>query len=101
MREICQSGSMSGNRKQNQANRTEVTRRKPSQITTGRLRSLRLFSTLLPIALIYRGSKQFSLRSLVTPGFVSYLRLARLAFAKAGLVRSLCTVLYDPIDVAL
>jgi hypothetical protein len=29
-------------------NRTEVTRRKPSRLTTGRLQSLRLFSTLLP-----------------------------------------------------
>jgi len=47
MREICQSGSMSGNRKQDQANRTEGTRRKPSHIPTGRLQSLRLFSTLL------------------------------------------------------
>ena len=31
------------------------TRRKPSPIATGRLRSLRLFSTLLPIALIALG----------------------------------------------
>jgi len=47
MREICQSGSMSGNRNQDQANRTEGTRRKQSHIPTGRLQSLRLFSTLL------------------------------------------------------
>ena len=48
MRENCQSGSMSGNGRQDQEpNRTEVTRRKPSQLTTGRLQSLRLFSTLL------------------------------------------------------
>lgn len=32
-------------------NRTEVTRRKPSQSTTGRLTSPRLFSTLLPTLL--------------------------------------------------
>ena len=50
MREICQSGSMSGNRKQDQANRTEGTRRKPSHIPTGRLQSLRLFSTLLALS---------------------------------------------------
>jgi len=31
-----------------------VTRRKPSQITTGRLQSLRLFSTLLAIVFIER-----------------------------------------------
>jgi len=54
MREICQSGSMSGNRKQDQANRTEGTRRKPSHIPTGRLQSLRLFSTLLALSHVIR-----------------------------------------------
>ena len=57
MREICQSGSMSGNRKQDQANRTEGTRRKQSHIPTGRLQSLRLFSTLLAISLVIRYEK--------------------------------------------
>ena len=47
MREICQSGSMSGNRKQAKPNRTEVARRKPRRLSTGRLQSLRLCSTLL------------------------------------------------------
>jgi len=34
------------------SNRTEGMRRKPSHMPTGRLQSLRLFSTLLPITLI-------------------------------------------------
>ncbi len=42
--EIPRAYPATGNR--TRPNRTEVTRRKPSQITTGRLQSLRLFSTL-------------------------------------------------------
>jgi len=49
MRETCQSGSMSGNRKQNQVKPDCGDAAKASSNTTGRLQSLRLFSTLLPI----------------------------------------------------
>jgi len=42
--------SPTGNR--TKPNRTEVTRRKPRQLSTGRLQPLRLFSTLLAITLI-------------------------------------------------
>ena len=48
--EIPRAYPATGNR--TKPNRTEVTRRKPSRLTTGRLQLLRLFSTLLAIALI-------------------------------------------------
>jgi hypothetical protein len=50
MRENCQSGSMSGNRKQGPS-QTGLRRAKrtPNPTPTGRLQLLRLFSTLLPI----------------------------------------------------
>ena len=47
MREICLSGSMSGNRKQNQAKPDLGDDAKTSSTATGRLKPLRLFSTLL------------------------------------------------------
>jgi hypothetical protein len=52
MREICLSGSMSGNRKQNQAKPDCWDLAKAKSNITERLPLLRLFSTLLPIALI-------------------------------------------------
>ena len=51
MREICQSGSMSGNRKQSYANPDCGDDAEASSTATGRLTLLRRFSTLLPIAL--------------------------------------------------
>src|ERR1035437_5981069 len=54
-------GAGTGNR--TKPNRTEVARRKPRRISTGRLQLLRQFSTLLAIeALINRKSKEFSAR---------------------------------------
>ena len=50
MREICLSGSMSGNRKQSSSNRLEAGHAKAPPTATGRLMPLRLFSTLLAIA---------------------------------------------------
>src|ERR1017187_10297680 len=55
MREICQSGSMSGNRKQSYAQPDCGGPCESTPTATGRLKPLRLFSTLLPIALIDRG----------------------------------------------
>jgi len=51
MREICQSGSMSGNRNQGQAKPDCGDAVKAPSNTTGRLQLLRLFSTLLSISL--------------------------------------------------
>ena len=51
MREICLSGSMSGNRNQNQAKPDCGGEAKAQPIATGRLKPLRLFSTLLAISL--------------------------------------------------
>ncbi len=47
MREICLSGSMSGNSKRAKPNRTEAAMRKLPSTATGRLKPRRLFSTLL------------------------------------------------------
>jgi hypothetical protein len=52
MREICLSGSMSGNRKQSYAKPDCGGEAKAQPTATGRLKPLRLFSTLLAIALI-------------------------------------------------
>jgi hypothetical protein len=50
MREICQSGSMSGNKKQGQAKPDfGGCSESPTHTATGRLQLLRLFSTLLAI----------------------------------------------------
>jgi hypothetical protein len=52
-REICLSGSMSGNRKQgHRQTGLRRARRKPRPIATGRLKPMRLFSTLLAITLV-------------------------------------------------
>src|SRR6516225_8025586 len=51
MREICMSGSLSGNRKQSQAKPDRGDGAKAQSIVTGRLKPLRLFSTLLAISL--------------------------------------------------
>jgi hypothetical protein len=51
MREICLSGSMSGPGNRAMPNQTEATTRK-QLAATGRLKPLRLFSTLLIIALV-------------------------------------------------
>src|SRR5262249_54757829 len=56
MRENCQSGSMSGNRKQSQAKPDCGDTTKVQSTTTGRLPPLRLFSTLL--ALVLKNSVQ-------------------------------------------
>ena len=51
MREICLSGSMSGNRKQSYAQPDCGGSCESTPTATGRLKPLRLFSTLLPITL--------------------------------------------------
>src|SRR6202795_3823251 len=50
MREICLSGSRSGNRKQSEPNRDWGGSCESTPTATGRLKPLRLFSSLLPIS---------------------------------------------------
>jgi hypothetical protein len=61
MREICQSGSMSGNRNQGQAKPDCGDAVKAPSNTTGRLQLLRLFSTL------HLNPRKFAASSLGTP----------------------------------
>ena len=77
-------------------------RRKPSQITTGRLQSLRLFSTLLAISLIEvqkrtrclrsAGTRGGLIHSLIKPRGGPHL-LCRFSF---GFIESNVQALYDP-----
>jgi len=50
-----------------------VARRKPSLITTGRLQSLRLFSTLLPFTLTDQQSKREIVNNSVQAGIADFI----------------------------